>query len=131
MADYVLTPEVLARHIFLQTYHRYFEKHFHTSRDLIVTALKPRRQWSKSGYVALLKAYQRHQFQQKLFALEHPDLHEQFVKVIEVIQLVVDGPPVSVPQDISEPGGTGSLISPGYIESLIAQYLPRTEELDH
>ena len=111
MARDILTSENLLRHLQLQTHHRFYEKSFHTSRDLIVAALRPHGHWEKNGVVALLREHERRQFQQKVFALEHPDLHEEFLKVIPIVQLVVTGPAGLAPTE--PPIALGDIIRPG------------------
>jgi hypothetical protein len=115
MATDVLTPEFLTRHLQFKAQHASIEKLYHTSRDLLVFALQERAgSWAQNGFIALLKEHERRQFQQKVFALEHPDLHEEFIKIISVVQLVVTAPlPVLSPETSIDP--------PGYIQSLIAQ----------
>jgi hypothetical protein len=129
MASDILTVENLARHIELQTHHRYYERNYHTSRDRLIEVLTPLGHWGKDGYMALIRAFERHSFQQKLFALEHPDLHEHFTAVIPVVQLIVTGPPALAPTRTPGAHTSDSLTSPGYIEYLIEKYLPPTEEM--
>lgn len=129
MAPSILTPEHAALYLQLQSAHRRIEARFHTARDLWKAALKVKRSWKQGEYVALLRTTQRHLFDAKRFALEDPETHERYLKLIMVDNVIMEGPTDMGLTKAPKADDSHTLTSPGYIEYLIQKHLPPTEEM--
>jgi hypothetical protein len=137
MANDILTPSTLARHIQVKTQHDYWERLLRASRDGIMLALSDVRNFSQDGYVAVIIEYQRTVFRHKRLMLEYPELYEQFSEAISVSQLRVTGPAEPPVKGQSQPPPKYTPIGPlaepaspkGYVRSLIEQNFGPDEEL--
>lgn len=131
MATAILTPANCARYLEWKRQHDHLERLCKSWHEAFKLELLECRSWSQEGYTAAIREYQRQHFQHKLLLVEYPDIHEQFLTMITVQALIMAGPQKLA----TEPAPAVPLMfeqkpkRKGYVQRLIEEHLPPTEEI--